>query len=80
MGDNIPPEYIKLNSTEKYYFGNMRGARQFNDGDNISFQYMLYGNAILRRSKLIQFGLFDENIVNDVILVPLLRQLLQVET
>ncbi len=62
MGDNIPPEDIKLNSTEKYYFGNMRGARQFNDGDNISFQYMLYGNAMLKRSKLIQFGLFDENI------------------
>ena len=47
---------------EKYYFGNNRGARQFNDGDNVSFQYMLYGNAMIRRNSLIECGLFDENI------------------
>ena len=62
MGDNIPPSNVKLNPMEKYYFGNNRGARQFNDGDNVSFQYMLYGNAMIRRNSLIEYGLFDENI------------------
>ena len=62
MGDNIPPSNVKLNPMEKYYFGNNRGARQFNDGDNVSFQYMLYGNAMIRRNSLIECGLFDENI------------------
>ena len=64
MGDNIPPTDIKLNSVEKYYFGKLRGARQFNDGDNISFEYMLYGNAMIRRSGLMKCGLFDEKIIN----------------
>ena len=62
MGDNIPPSNVKLNPMEKYYFGKNRGARQFNDGDNVSFQYMLYGNAMIRRNSLIECGLFDENI------------------
>ena len=62
MGDNIPPPDIILNPVEKYYFGSRRGARQFNDGDNISFQYMLYGNAMVKRSGLIKSGLFDEQI------------------
>ena len=62
MGDNIPPPDIKLNLVEKYYFGNIRGARQFNDGDNISFQYMLYNNAMVKRPSLLKSGLFDENI------------------
>lgn len=64
MGDNIPPDDIILNPVEKYYFGKLRGARQFNDGDNISFEYMLYGNAMVRRSGLLESGLFDENIIN----------------
>ena len=63
MGDNIPPSNVKLNPMEKYYFGNIRGARQYNDGDKISFQYMLYGNAMIRRSSLIECGMFDENII-----------------
>jgi len=62
MGDNTPPPDIKLNLVEKYYFGNIRGARQFNDGDNISLQYMLYNNAMVKRSSLLKSGLFDENI------------------
>ena len=62
MGDNIPPTDLKLNPVEKYYFGNIRGARQFNDGDNISLQYMLYNNAMVKRSGLLKSGLFDENI------------------
>jgi len=62
MGNNIPPPDILLNPVEKYYFGNLRGARQFNDGENISFQYMLYGNAMVKRSGLIKSGLFDEKI------------------
>ena len=62
MGDNVPPDDIILNPVEKYYFGNLRGARQFNDGENISFQYMLYGNAMVRRSGLINSGLFDAKI------------------
>ncbi len=62
MGDNIPPTNLKLNPVEKYYFGNIRGARQFNDGDNISLQYMLYNNAMVKRSGLLKSGLFDENI------------------
>ena len=64
MGDNVPPTDIILNSVEKYYFGNLRGARQFNDGDNISFEYMLYGNAMIRSSGLLASGLFDEKIIS----------------
>ena len=63
MGDNIPPSNVELNPIEKYYFGKNRGARQFNDGDKISFQYMLYGNAMIRRLSLIECGMFDENII-----------------
>tara|TARA_Y100000768_G_scaffold75601_1_gene53411 strand:- start:162 stop:1058 length:897 start_codon:yes stop_codon:yes gene_type:complete len=64
MGDNVPPADIILNPVEKYYFGKLRGARQFSDGDNISFEYMLYGNAMIRRSGLLESGLFDEKIIN----------------
>ena len=63
MGDNIPPPDIILNPIEKYYFGTKRGARQFGDGDYISFQYMLYGNAMIKRSVLSEVGFFDENII-----------------
>ena len=62
MGDNIAPVDINLNPMEKYYFGPKRGARQFDDGEYISFQYMLYGNAMIKRSKLVEAGLFDVNI------------------
>ena len=62
MGDNIPPPDIILNPIEKYYFGLNRGARKFRDGDHISFQYMLYGNAVIKRSKLLEAGFFDEKI------------------
>ena len=62
MGDNIAPIEIVLNPVEKYYFGTKRGARQFDDGDNISFKYMLYGNAMIKRSNLLEAGSFDENI------------------
>ena len=64
MGNNIPPPDIILNPVEKYYFGNLRGARQFNDGSHISFQYMLYGNAMVKRAGLIKCGLFDEKFTN----------------
>ena len=63
MGDNTPPSDIILNPIEKYYFGGKRGARQFGDGDRISFQYMLYGNAMIKRSVLSETGFFDENII-----------------
>ena len=63
MGDNIAPLDINLNPIEKYYFGGKRGARQFGDGDHISFQYMLYGNAMIKRSVLYEAGFFDENII-----------------
>ena len=61
MGDNTPPPDIILNPIEKYYFGAKRGARQFGDGDYISFQYMLYGNAMIKRSVISEAGFFDEN-------------------
>ena len=64
MGDNIAPLDIILNPIEKYYFGTKRGARQFGDGDHISFQYMLYGNAMIRRSMLSEAGFFDESIIH----------------
>ena len=48
---------------EKYYFGTKRGARQFGDGNHISFQYMLYGNTMIKRSILSEAGFFDENII-----------------
>tara|TARA_B100002052_G_scaffold114068_1_gene105054 strand:- start:152 stop:1075 length:924 start_codon:yes stop_codon:yes gene_type:complete len=63
MGDNSPPPDIILNPIEKYYFGTKRGARQFRDGDQISFQYMLYGNAMIKRSVLSEVGFFDESII-----------------
>ena len=63
MGDNIAPLDIILNPIEKYYFGKERGARQFDDGDHISFQYMLYGNAMIKRSILSEAGFFDEEII-----------------
>ena len=63
MGDNTPPLDIILNPIEKYYFGSKRGARQFKDGYHISFQYMLYGNAMIKRSILSEAGFFDENII-----------------
>ena len=62
MGDNIAPLDIILSPIEKYYFGEMRGARQHNDGDKISFQYMLYGNAMIKRKNLAEVGFFDERI------------------
>ena len=65
MGDNIPPSDIILNPIEEYYFGTKRGARQFGDGEHISFQYMLYGNAMIKRSILLEAGFFDTNIIKD---------------
>lgn len=62
MGDNIPPKDAILNPIEKYYFSKARGARQFRSGSEISFQYMLYGNAMIKRKVLIKCGMFDEKI------------------
>ena len=61
MGDNIPPQNISLNPVEKYYFGNLRGARKYKDGERIPFQYMLFGNAMLKRIILQECGYFDES-------------------
>ena len=61
MGDNVAPQNISLNPVEKYYFGNMRGARRYRDGEIIPFQYMLFGNAMLRRTVLQECGYFDES-------------------
>ena len=62
MGDNIPPKNISLTPVEKYYFGNLRGARQYNDKDKIPLQYMLFGNAMIKREALVGCGMFDEKI------------------
>ena len=62
MGDNIPPKNILLTPVEKYYFGNLRGARQYNDKDKIPLQYMLFGNAMIKREALMECGMFDEKI------------------
>ena len=61
MGDNIAPKNTSLNPVEKYYFGNLRGARKYKDGERIPFQYMLFGNAMLRRTILQECGYFDES-------------------
>tara|TARA_B100000073_G_C23741499_1_gene573845 strand:- start:80 stop:1000 length:921 start_codon:yes stop_codon:yes gene_type:complete len=61
MGDNIPPGNISLTPIEKYYFGNLRGARKYKDGERIPLQYMLFGNAILKREVLNKCGFFDES-------------------
>ena len=50
MGDNIAPQNTSLNPAEKYYFGSLRGARKYKDGERIPFQYMLFGNAMLKRT------------------------------
>ena len=62
MGDNVPPKNISLTPVEKYYFGNLRGARQYNDRDKIPLQYMLFGNAMIKREALVECGMFDEKI------------------
>ena len=61
MGDNTAPQDISLNPVEKYYFGNLRGARKYKDGEKIPFQYMLFGNAMLKRIVLQECGYFDES-------------------
>jgi len=61
MGDNIAPQNISLNPVEKYYFGNLRGARKYKDGERIPFQYMLFGNAMLKRTIMQECGYFDES-------------------
>tara|TARA_B100001287_G_scaffold272567_1_gene274458 strand:+ start:444 stop:1196 length:753 start_codon:yes stop_codon:yes gene_type:complete len=62
MGDNTAPQNITLNPVEKYYFGNLRGARKYKDGERIPFQFMLFGNAMLKRTVLQECGYFDESI------------------
>ena len=62
MGDNTAPQNASLNPVEKYYFGNLRGARQYKDGQRIPLQYMLFGNAMLKRAVLQKCGYFDESI------------------
>ena len=59
MGDNVPPKNISLTPVEKYYFGNLRGARKYKDKDKIPLQYMLFGNAMIKREALIGCGMFD---------------------
>ena len=61
MGDNIAPQNTSLNSVEKYYFGNLRGARKYQDGGKIPFQYMLFGNAMVKRIVFQECGYFDES-------------------
>ena len=61
MGDNTAPQNISLNPVEKYYFGSLRGARKYKDGEKIPFQYMLFGNAMLKRAVLQKSGYFDES-------------------
>ena len=61
MGDNIAPENLSLNPVEKYYFGNLRGARKYNDNKKIPLQYMLFGNAMLKREVLQQSGYFNDS-------------------
>lgn len=61
MGDNIAPQNISLNPVEKYYFGNLRGARKHKDGERISLEYMLFGNAMLKRTVLQECGYFDDS-------------------
>jgi len=62
MGDNVPPKNISLTPVEKYYFGKLRGARQYNDKEKIPLQYMLFGNAMIKREALVESGMFDEKI------------------
>ena len=62
MGDNIPPKNLSLNPVEQYYFGKLRGARKYNDTECIPLQYMLFGNAMIRRKALEESGVFDDTI------------------
>ena len=62
MGDNIPPNNIFLNPVEKYYFSNLRGARKYKDNEKIPLEYMLFGNAMLKRDIISKCGFFDETI------------------
>ncbi len=61
MGNNTAPQNISLNPVEKYYFGNLRGARKCKDGGRIPLQHMLFGNAMLKRKVLEKSGYFDES-------------------
>lgn len=60
MGDNVMPKVTPPNIFEKYYFSHLRGARQFEDGNIIPPQLMLYGNAMIKRNILNNVGFFDE--------------------
>ena len=62
MGDNIPPEDISLNPVERYYFGDLRGVRKYNDNQKIPLQYMLFNNAMVKREVFKSSGIFDESI------------------
>ena len=62
MGDNIPPNGIFLNPVEKYYFGNLRGARKYKDNEKIPLQYMLFNNTMVKREVFKKSGIFDESI------------------
>ena len=61
MGDNIPPNNISLSPVVKYYFGKLRGARKFKNVENIPLEYMLFGNAFVKREVLEKCGIFDES-------------------
>lgn len=60
MGDNTSPPDADQNEFEKYYFSQIRGARQFSDGSIIPAKYLLFGNVAVRRTTLLEVGLFDE--------------------
>jgi len=64
MGDNTMPLNIEPTLLEKYYFSNLRGARQLKDGDRVPRRFMLFGNVMLRRKIFIEVGGFDESFLH----------------
>ena len=61
MGDNILPENSKCDEFENYYFSNLRGPRQFADGERMPAKYLLFGNTAVSRKIISEVGNFDES-------------------
>ncbi|MFQ6677348.1 MAG: glycosyltransferase [Fidelibacterota bacterium] len=62
IGDSKMPKNEKINSLDKYLYDKRRGARRFEEGEPINFQYFLFNNTAVRRSVFEIIDLFDENI------------------
>ncbi|MFH1851114.1 MAG: glycosyltransferase [Candidatus Neomarinimicrobiota bacterium] len=62
IGDSQLPSESTTNRLDRYFYSNWRGARKTDADRPIDFRYFLFHNTIVRRTALVQAGLFDETI------------------